>query len=442
MAANLEFGKWLPKLESKLNSLDLEKLSRETGFVKRIALKANSVEFLMGFFIAMSVNCISYMNIAFCIGQLIDDTISKMAIKKRFTEGFVNLLQLILSLVLSDHLKSMPRVMDSDVFSTFKRVFLQDITTISLPAKLAKFFPGSGTNNGKKTATLKLQVVYEALRERFFHFGIGCFRDNDQKAAKDILSIAKAGDLVIRDLGYFVLEVFAKMIQQGIFLLSRLKYGVNIYVQNGIKQIDLVKLLKKYGQLDIDVTLGSKTKLPVRLIAIPLPDDVVNERRRKAKLNRDKRLNPDKNHLYLMGFNIFITNVDRETWSAKQVAQVYEIRWRIEIVFKAWKSYFKITNIPNASVNRVKANIYAMLIYITLFQIYCFIPLYHQLYEQQQKYLSLIKLTALMKLIQVFENEQSINKPFNENRFIQNILYHCAYEIRNDRQNYPQKIAC
>ena len=285
-------------------------------------------------------------------------------------------------------------------------------------------------------------MVYEALRERFSHFGIGSFRDNDQKAAKDILGIAKAGDLVIRDLGYFVLEVFAKMIQQGIFLLSRLKYGVNIYDQNGIKQIDLVKLLKKYGLLDIDVTLGSLIKLPVRLVAIPLPDAVVNERRRKAKNNRDKRLNPDKNHLFLMGFNIFITTVDRETWSAKQVAQVYEIRWRIEIVFKAWKSYFKINDIPNASINRVKSHIYAMLIRITLFQIYCFIPLYHKLYEQQQKYLSLIKLTALIKLIQLFENEQSISKPFNENIFIENILYHCAYEIRKDRQSYPQKIVC
>ena len=105
MAANLEFGKMLPKLETKLNNLDLERLSRETGFVKRIALKANSFEFLMGFFIALSANCISYMNIAFCIGQLIDDTLTKMAIKKRINEGFVNLLQLILSLVLSDHLK-------------------------------------------------------------------------------------------------------------------------------------------------------------------------------------------------------------------------------------------------------------------------------------------------------------------------------------------------
>jgi IS4 transposase len=232
------------------------------------------------------------------------------------------------------------------------------------------------------------------------------------------------------------------MAKQGIFFLSRLKHGVNIYNENGFKQLDLVKLLKKYGQLDIKVSIGSKVKLPLRLVAIPLPDEVVNERRRKAKSNRDKRLNPDKDHLYLMGFNIFITNVEQEVWSAKQVAQVYEIRWRIEIVFKAWKSDFKISEIPNASLIRVQSHIYAMLIYITLFQMFCFIPLYHQLYEQQQKHLSLIKLTALLKLIRLFQNWQSINEPFNQDRFIQNILYHCAYEIRKDRLSYPQKIAC
>jgi len=232
------------------------------------------------------------------------------------------------------------------------------------------------------------------------------------------------------------------MCEQGIFFLSRLKHGVNIYSEDGLKQLNLVKLLKKYGQLDIHVTLGSNVKLPVRLVAIPLPDEVVNERRRKAKNNRDKRLKPDKDHLYLMGYNIFITNVDREVWSAKEVAKVYEVRWRIEIVFKTWKSCFHINDIPNASVTRVKSHIYAMLIFITLFQIFCFIPLYNQLYQKQQKHLSLIKLTTLLKLISLFENSQSNNKPANENTLIQNILYHAAYENRKDRLSYPQKLAC
>jgi hypothetical protein len=139
MAANLEFGKLMPQLEAKLNGLDLVKLSRESGFVKRIPLKANTFEFLMGFFIAMSANCISYMNIAFSIGQLINDTISKMAIKKRFNEGFVNLLQLILSVLLSDHLKSMPRVMDGDIFSSKDFSTLASAafaTTIKRPPKI------------------------------------------------------------------------------------------------------------------------------------------------------------------------------------------------------------------------------------------------------------------------------------------------------------------
>lgn len=441
MTTNFNRGELMSKLESKLKSLDLDQLSRQCGFVKRKARKVEPYEFLLGFFCTVFTQSVSLLNLAFIIGQFIDTTISKMAVHKRFKPAFTQLVQGILASVLADHVKPVKKVIATNVLSKFNHVYLNDSTTISLSAILAQFFPGSGNSNDKKTATLKLQVVFDALREQFVLFDIGSFRDNDQKWAPNILKIVQAGDLVIRDLGYFVLEVLAKLHQKGVFFLTRLKLNVSIYDPQSLKKIDLVKLLKKHGALDINVVLGQKEKLPVRLVAIPLPDDVANERRRKAKSNRDRRLNPDKDHLFLMGFNIFVTNIDCNTCSAKQIAQIYEIRWRIEIIFKAWKSHFKITEVPYASAVRVESYIYAMLIYIMMVQQFFFIPLYGQLYNQQQKHLSLMKLTALLKLLHFLTNLQSIQNQFNQDNFIQNILYHCAYEKRNKRLSYPQKVA-
>ena len=440
MAATIQFAEMIPRLKAKLETLDLSTLSRESGFLKRTPRKADAHDFLLGFFMALSNNCISLMNFAFAIGTLIRQPLSKMAVYKRINTGLFQLLKVLLSLVIADHLKPRPLLIKRDVFSSFNRVFLNDSTTIALPAKLARFFPGPGTHNAKKTATLKLQVFYEALQERFFSFTIGTFRDNDQNASKQILNIANANDLVIRDLGYFVLDTFAQMQHRSIFFLSRLKNGVLIYDQSGQQEIDLVKLLKKHNPLDCQVTVGKQTKLSVRLIALPLPDEVANQRRRKAKKNKDRRLNPNKAHLFLMGFNLFITNVEGQTWTAKEVAQVYRLRWRIEIIFKAWKSHFHLTAVTNPSVTQLKTIIYARLILITIFQHYCFIPLYQILLSTQQKHLSLLKMTVLIQLAISVCMIEKIQLDLQNPSTQLNMLYHGKYESRSKRTHYPEMV--
>jgi hypothetical protein len=448
MAANMSTDTAMEKLMTTLHHLNLVKLSRETGFVKRNPLKAQGDRFLLGFLNAVFSNQVSLMCLAFSIGQFINDTLSKVAVRKRLNAGFAAFLNRILAVVLSEQLQAQKPLINSEALKSFNAVHIQDSTTLSLIAKLAAFFPGSGTHNGKQTATLKIQLIYDALTERFAFFKIGSFRDNDQKASPLIMQVGQAGDLVIRDLGYFVLDVFAKLQQQGIFYLSRLKHGVNIFSEDGASPIDLVQLIKKHLKasqttvtpLDIDVKIGAKTQLPTRLVIIPLPDDKANERRRKANNNRDKRLNPDKDHMFLLGFNIFITNVDRQTWNVKQVAEVYQLRWRIEIIFKTWKSYFHITEVPTSSADCVKAYIYAMLIYITLVHVFIFIPLYLTLYEQQQKHLSLVKLTKLLNLISSGPLQECMDIGYQEN-LIRQILYHGAYEIRKKRLSYPQMVA-
>lgn len=446
MTANMNSNVAMEKLVKILSALDLSKLSRESGFVKRKPLKAEGDKFLLGFLNAVFCHQTSLMCLAFSIGQFINNTLSKVAVRKRLNSGFASFLNLILAVVLSEKLKSEKPLIESEALKSFKRVYLQDSTTISLVAKLAAFFPGSGTNNGKKAATLKIQLIYDALAESFSFFDITSFRDNDQKASALISQIAKAGDLVIRDLGYFALTVFAQLQEKEIFYLSKLKYGVNVYCKDGSSQIDLVQLIKKQLRnsqttgtaIDIDVKVGAKVKLPTRLVVIPLPAEVANERRRKAKKNRNQRLNPGKNHLFLMGFNIFITNVERQTWAAKKLAEVYQLRWRIEIIFKSWKSNFHITSVPTSTAACVEAYIHAMLIYITLVQTYIFMPLFQMIYQKNGRLLSILKLTKLLDLLSLtpFQSARMEDKQVN---IVQQIIYHAVYEKRK-RISYPQML--
>jgi hypothetical protein len=109
----------------------------------------------------------------------------------------------------------------------------------------------------------------------------------------------------------------------------------------------------------------------VRLVAIKMPAPVAAERRRQARQNRDRRSPPSAQRLALLGWAIYITNVPATRLSAKAVAQVYGLRWRIETIFKAWKSHFALTEVPAGSKDQVEALIYAKLFFITLFHV-CF----------------------------------------------------------------------
>ena len=113
-------------------------------------------------------------------------------------------------------LSSADKLRHAGVFRAFRRVLLQDSTQIRLPEHLANYFPGPTNQNRKDGAALKIQVVYDLLDETFPYFALSGFRRTDQAASADILSVAKPGDLVLRDLGYFATPIFQKLIDRGV----------------------------------------------------------------------------------------------------------------------------------------------------------------------------------------------------------------------------------
>jgi hypothetical protein len=419
-------------LKQKLQLFAINKLAKQTGFVKRTPKKIKPLNFLLGFFIMILTGGNSLSTLAATIGLIANCRLSKQAIDKRIKQPLIQFLEALLEKTLSFNL-----VLESkkSLGALFNRIITNDSTTILLDAKLAEHFPGNKNQSHKTTAILKIQAFYDLLAERFCHLSFSPYTKNDQQASVDILAMIQPGDLIIRDLGYFVLSVFTQIEQLGAYFLSRLKYNVTLYELDGETKIDLLKLLKKYGKLDLDVIIGSEEKLAARLVVLPVSEQVAAERRRKAK--RDCRNNPSQHHLALLGWNIFITNVQRDQLDVEQLVKLYGCRWRIEIIFKSWKSHFNLENVPTASLIRVLSYIYAMLIFITIFQTYIYITLYNKMQDSTNNQLSLFKLSKFIKnqfwAILLFINNFEIIE--------EQILYHCRYEKRHDRLNYEQQIS-
>lgn len=117
-----------------------------------------------------------------------------------------------------------------------------------------------------------------------------------------------------------------------------------------------------------DLYLGETERVPVRLIALPVPTAVAEERRRKAqqKAKRDHR-NVSQHHLDWLDWNIFITNLEAERMTTAQLCQLYGLRWQIELIFKLWKSYARLDHVRQWGAVRLLCQFYARLLGLVLF---------------------------------------------------------------------------
>lgn len=421
----------LERLKSWLAPEALQVRARETRFMQRKPKEITPLLFVQSAILLVTQSVVSLSRWAVLLGLLGNCSVAKQSLWERLTQSAVALLEQTLGLILAERVQARTAAWP-EALRSFKRVIIQDSTLIALCAKLAALFPGSRNQCGTKHGQLRIQSLYDLLTQRFLFFGLSGFTRNDQTAAHDILSTLQAGDLVLRDLGYFVVETFQRIAAASAFFLSRLRLDTGLFDPQTQRPLALLKALRRYGQLDQAVWVG-RQKLPARLVAIKLPEALAAERRRKAKQNRDKRLRPNATYLALLGWAIFITNVDRKTLSARAVAQVYGLRWRIETIFKAWKSHFRIAEVPDGSPEQLLSIIYARLIFLTVMIQFC-TQSWQGAWQDHRPPLSLLKIAALLGdfFLQLFLEACDIR--ITEALLIQ-LDYHGRYD-RRKRKNF------
>ena len=99
-------------------------------------------------------------------------------------------------------------------------------------------------------------MIADLLQGTLLHCSLSGFTRNDQAASPDILTVAKRGDLVLRDLGYFTRTVLGALQARGASFLSRFQHRMLVYDLQG-RPLDLVRELKTHGCLDRDLLLGA-----------------------------------------------------------------------------------------------------------------------------------------------------------------------------------------
>jgi len=433
-------------LEQQLKSIPIERIAKECNFQKRKARKITAKNYLLGFFMMLNeVGGKSYNDWAMKISFLIKRRISKQAINKKMNETQIEFLKKILRFLIGEKIKN-KRDIKNENLKMFRNVIVEDSTNIQLNDRLYKEYPGNNGGNKKtKNAIMRIQTAFNITKNKFMRFEITSYRENDLKYSEKIFQIVQKGDLLIRDLGYFVIKIFRKLNEDGVFYISRFKKKINVFLREKDENvIDLAKMLRKRGNLDIEVFLGEKEKLPVRLIALPVTEEIASKRRMKAKENKDGRYKHTKEYYYLLGWELFITNVGKHKITPKDIMHLYYLRWRIESIFKTWKSYLRITETSKiGSKIRIDSYILCMLIFITILQVhmYNFFLGKRNSSETFRNKISLLKFTKYIanNMMNMFFYKMKQCKALDILSF-ENISYYCLYDIRKDRQNYFQKL--
>lgn len=126
----------------------------------------------------------------------------------------------------------------------FKQIKIEDSTVINLPEELSFAFPGN-VSKGKKKSQAKTYALYDFTSNNFDFMNVHSFSRNDQSLSMDSFLCLKQGDLLLRDMGFFVMGVQDKLGDKGIHFIRPKKFQIKVYRENTKQEIDLQKELRK-----------------------------------------------------------------------------------------------------------------------------------------------------------------------------------------------------
>jgi hypothetical protein len=286
--------------------------------------------------------------------------LAPQSLDERFSREAASCLEQVLAASVQQVLAAEPVAIP--LLARFAGVYVQDSTTIVLPESLAEIWRGCGGAEAAGNAALKLQLALDLLTGHLLGPQLHDGRESDRNATLELF--LPPGSVRIGDLGFFDLDAFAAMARREVYFFSRGHASTCFCDADGRWWSLLAFLQAKADQpLDVPIRLGKREQLPARLLAIPVPQQVASQRRRRLRKEaRAKGETPSRLRLALAAWTVFVTNIPPELLSLEEALVLGRTRWQIELLFKLWKSHGQVDLLRDVKPWRVLCEIYAKLI--------------------------------------------------------------------------------
>jgi hypothetical protein len=340
-------------------------LAQKAGFVKRSSrLTAEA-------FMQLLLYCSSLQessSLAFMASVLEDSgiPIRKQSLDERFNSSAVDFVKAVLREFVEENLPELNSC-PGDFGKAYNYIRIKDSTKFKVPDNMQEHFKGCGGSE----AGMSIQYEYDLKTGKILDLRVYSGDRNDLTDTSESCKNIQAGDLVIRDLGYYNIEVFEHFKQEKAFFPSKLKSNTNVYDMNGkkicFKTIYREMCEKNPDCMQLDVYIGKEKQMPVRMILYPVDEQTYQKRirdREKEARKRGEKVSEETRTRYHP--SIFITNTTEEILPADKIYLIYKLRWQIELMFKSWKSTFCIHETRKMKEDRYLCLLHARLLLIVI----------------------------------------------------------------------------
>jgi hypothetical protein len=298
-------------------------------------------------------------------------SIRNQSFRKRFNDKLVIFLKSLLEHYIDETARQSPAHLKG-IVQDFKDILIQDSSIIRICKRLFDLHPAARCRDN--AAGLKIHAVYSVVSHSLKKATITTERVNDfimQKIGPEVQNT-----LILNDLGYYSLKIFSKIHSYGGFFVSRLKTNavfkvidinsgpsdfLSIVDKNCLKNIkgdEFFEKIPKRGVFDL-------------ICSFQIGEERVNKI--KKPILQEFRVICSWNPI-AKKWQVYITNLAEECFSADDIYELYRYRWVIELIFKELKGDYNLGKMLLGNEPLAYIHIYSMLIRLTLSRdLYCWI---------------------------------------------------------------------
>lgn len=295
--------------------------------------------------------------------------ISGSGLQQRLTEEACQCLRLVFVRALEMLLASRPARIP--LLAKFHGIYVEDCSTITLPAALANVFRGCGGSDDESgKAALRLFTSYELKTGTLREIATAEARGADFVVARQHAPSLPHGALRIRDMGFFDRQLFEKDTAAGVSWISRLPANMTVRTSDG-PYVPVSEFLAnrpaETHKIDCRLWVGqahdSVQPWECRFLAVRCSPEVAARRRQKVlETARRKGRTASRRQLLMCDWTVLITNVPEERLSLAEAWELYCARWQIELLFKRWKGLGGMQVSTKMKPERVLCELYAKLL--------------------------------------------------------------------------------
>lgn len=335
-----------PTGRSRLSLPDLDLIANKTRLVIRQSPKFSPDGFLQALLSSVVTGHASFNQLAGDLKERVTAPMARQSLYERFGKESTAFLITVLSDLMEQRYQPAASVLrDGPIL----RVIIEDSSSQVMPKSNAAEFPAHGNHHGP-TAGVKIDFAFDLLSGTIVSHSLQQATEQDKQIGKEVICEIRRGDLVLRDMGYFIIDEFTAIEKLGAFWLTRLPLTTGVMLENGDSLENHLKSFRG-DIIDLDAVVGKQGK-KCRLVAMRAAPEVAGTRRaERRKKARESGKNPCPTGIVRDGWHLMLTNLTKDQADVSQLAAIYRARWAVEIQFRAWKQALNLGKALNRKSN-------------------------------------------------------------------------------------------